>query len=152
VSTPSSAPLKTTPLHALHVKLGGRMVEFGGYDMPVQYAEGIMAEHNWTRTHCGVFDVSHMGPSFLVLSEGVSVGGPAHEKIAAIIEKLVPSDIAGLTPGKIQLSVLLNSEGGILDDLMIGRPEWPTRQGMLYIVVDAGTKEQDFALIQQAAG
>lgn len=152
MSTPSSAPLKTTPLHALHVKLGGRMVEFGGYDMPVQYAEGIMAEHNWTRTHCGVFDVSHMGPSFLVLSEGVSVGGPAHEKIAAIIEKLVPSDIAGLTPGKIQLSVLLNSEGGILDDLMIGRPEWPTRQGMLYIVVNAGTKEQDFALIQQAAG
>lgn len=149
----AQTPLKTTPLHALHLELGARMVEFGGYDMPIQYPEGIMAEHNWTRTKCGLFDVSHMGPSFLMLPEGPSAGGDsAHQRIAAIIEKLVPSDIAGLSPGKIQLSVLLNSGGGILDDLMIGRPEEADRQGALYIVVNAGTKEQDFALIQQAAG
>ena len=153
MSNPVDHSLKTTPLHALHVRLGGRMVEFGGYDMPVQYVDGIMAEHNWTRSHCGVFDVSHMGPSFLVLAEGAgSAGDATHAKIAAIVERLVPSDIEALTLGKIQLSVLLNSEGGILDDLMIGRPEWPSRQGILYIVVNAGTKEQDFALIQKAAG
>lgn len=147
-----TSPLKMTPLHALHVQLGARMVEFGGYDMPIQY-EGILAEHNWTRAHCGLFDVSHMGPSFLVLPEGPGPAGEeAHKQLAAIIERLVPSDIAALTPGKIQLSVLLNAEGGILDDLMIGRPERPERQGMLYIVVNAGTKEQDFALIETAAG
>jgi aminomethyltransferase len=148
----ATGPLKKTPLHALHMKLGARMGEFGGYDMPIQYPEGVMAEHNWTRTHCGVFDVSHMGPSFLVLDESVAVGGPAQEAISKIVERLVPSDIAGLAPGKIQLSVLLNAEGGILDDLMIGRPDWSSRQGLLYIVVNAGTKEQDFALIAKAAG
>jgi aminomethyltransferase len=148
----ATGPLKKTPLHALHMKLGARMGEFGGYDMPIQYPEGVMAEHNWTRTHCGVFDVSHMGPSFLVLDESVAVGGPAQEAISKIVERLVPSDIAGLAPGKIQLSVLLNAEGGILDDLMIGRPDWFSRQGLLYIVVNAGTKEQDFALIAKAAG
>jgi len=148
----ATGPLKKTPLHALHVKLGARMAEFGGYDMPIQYSAGVLAEHNWTREHCGVFDVSHMGPCFLVLNESVAVGGPAHEKIAQIVERLVPSDIAGLAPGRIQLSVLLNSEGGILDDLMIGRPSWPSQQGLLYIVVNAGTKEQDFTLIAGAAG
>ncbi len=142
--------LKQTPLHALHVKLGARMVDFAGYDMPVQYPEGIMAEHNWTRTHCGVFDVSHMGPCFLSLP---TLGGEgAHEHIAAIVEKLVPSDIKGLAPGKNQLSVLLDQNGGILDDLMICRPAEPELQGSLYIIVNAGTKDQDFALLQQAAG
>jgi aminomethyltransferase len=152
LSEPVTGPLKKTPLHALHVKLGARMAEFGGYDMPIQYPEGVMAEHNWTRTHCGIFDVSHMGPSFLMLDEKIAVGGPAQDAIAKIVEKLVPSDIAGLAPGKIQLTVLLNENGGILDDLMIGKPEWASRQGLLYIVVNAGTKEQDFALIQKAAG
>ena len=76
----------------------------------------------------------------------------AHRKVAAIVEKLVPSDIAGLTPGKVQLTVLLNENGGIVDDLMIGRPATRTRQGMLYIVVNAGTKDNDFALIQKTAG
>jgi aminomethyltransferase len=147
----SNKPLKTTPLHALHVRLGGRMVEFGGYDMPVQYPEGIMAEHNWTRTHAGLFDVSHMGPSFLALPQ-VGGGDGAHRKVAAIVERLVPSDIAGLAPGKVQLTVLLNENGGIIDDLMIGRPADPARQGTLYIVVNAGTKENDFALIQKTAG
>ena len=146
-----NVPLKKTPLHALHVKLAGRMVEFGGYDMPVQYAEGIMAEHNWTRTHAGLFDVSHMGPSFLALPE-LGGGDEAHRKIATIVERLVPSDIAGLAPGKVQLTVLLNEDGGIADDLMIGRPAAPELQGMLYVVVNAGTKDNDFALIQKTAG
>jgi aminomethyltransferase len=146
----SNTPLKTTPLHALHVRLGGRMVEFGGYDMPVQYADGIMAEHTWTRTHAGLFDVSHMGPSFLGLPE-LGGGDDAHRKVAAIVERLVPSDIAALAPGKLQLTVLLNEDGGILDDLMIGRCEAPD-DGLLYIVVNAGTKEQDFALLKATAG
>lgn len=147
----SDASLKKTPLHAMHVRLGARMAEFGGYDMPIQYSEGIMAEHVWTRTQAGLFDVSHMGPSFLALPE-LGGGDEAHRKVSALVEKLVPSDIAGLAPGKVQLTVLLNENGGIIDDLMIGRPAAPDRQGMLYIVVNAGTKENDFALIQQAAG
>jgi aminomethyltransferase len=148
----TQGPLKKTPLHAMHMRLGARMAEFAGYDMPIQYPAGVMAEHNWTREHCGIFDVSHMGPSFLVLDEKIAVGGPSHEAISKIVERLCPSDIGGLAPGKIQLTVWLNENGGILDDLMIGRPEWPSRQGMLYIVVNAGTKEQDFALIAKAAG
>lgn len=151
MTEPSNKPLMKTPLHALHVKLGGRMVEFGGYDMPIQYPEGIMAEHNWTRAHAGLFDVSHMGPSFLALPE-LGGGDEAHRKVAAIVEKLVPSDIAGLAPGKVQLTVLLNEDGGIIDDLMIGRPADPAMQGALYIVVNAGTKDNDFALIQKTAG
>jgi aminomethyltransferase len=149
--TEPSSPLKKTPLHALHVKLGGRMVEFGGYDMPIQYPEGIMAEHNWTRQHAGLFDVSHMGPSFLSLPQ-LGGGEEAHRKVAALVEKLVPSDIAGLAPGKVQLTVLLNENGGIIDDLMIGRPPRDDQQGGLYIVVNAGTKDNDFALIQKTAG
>ncbi len=147
----SNTPLKTTPLHPLHTRLGARMAEFGGYDMPIQYADGIMAEHNWTRAHAGLFDVSHMGPSFLSLPE-LGGGEEAHRKVSTLVEKLVPSDIAGLAPGKVQLTVLLDTNGGIVDDLMIGRPADPTRQGMLYIVVNAGTKDNDFALIQKAAG
>jgi len=143
--------LKKTPLHGLHLRLGARMAEFGGYDMPIQYADGIMAEHNWTRSHAGLFDVSHMGPSFLSLPQRGG-GDEAHKKIASIVEKLVPSDIAGLAPGKVQLTVLLNEDGGIIDDLMIGRPPRDDQQGGLYIVVNAGTKENDFALLQQAAG
>jgi aminomethyltransferase len=141
----SNAPLKKTPLHALHVRLGGRMVEFGGYDMPVQYPDGIMAEHNWTRTHAGLFDVSHMGPSFLTLPQ---LGVPdAHQKISDIFEPLVCADVRGMAPGEQKLTLLLNEDGGILDDLMVARPAEDHRQGLLYVVVNAGTKEQDFARI-----
>ena len=147
----SNTPLKTTPLHPLHTRLGARMAEFGGYDMPIQYADGIMAEHNWTRAHAGLFDVSHMGPSFLSLPE-LGGGEEAHRKVSTLVEKLVPSDIAGLAPGKVQLTVLLDTNGGIVDDLMIGRPSRDDQQGSLYIVVNAGTKDNDFALIQKAAG
>jgi aminomethyltransferase len=150
VAESPNTDLKKTPLHAMHVLLGGRMVEFGGYDMPVQYPEGIMAEHNWTRTHAGLFDVSHMGPSFLSLPK---LGGPdAHEKIAEIFEPLVCADVRGLAPGEQKLTLLLNEEGGILDDLMVARPAEEHRQGSLYIVVNAGTKEADFARIAAHAG
>jgi aminomethyltransferase len=143
--------LKRTPLHGLHLHHGGRMVEFGGYDMPVQYPGGIMAEHNWTRAEAGLFDVSHMGPGLLSLPE-LGGGDAAHRRVAALVEQLVPSDIAGLAPGKVQLTVLLNEQGGIVDDLMIGRPARADKQGQLYIVVNAGTKENDFALLQRTAG
>lgn len=143
--------LKKTPLHAMHLRLNARMAEFGGYDMPIQYSDGIMAEHNWTRTQSGLFDVSHMGPSFLSLPQ-LGGGDEAHRRVSALVEKLVPSDIAGLAPGKVQLTALLNEDGGIIDDLMIGRPLRDDQQGGLYVVVNAGTKENDFALIQKAAG
>lgn len=148
---PGPDALKRTPLHALHQALGARFGPFGGYDMPIQYPEGIIAEHVWTRTQCGLFDVSHMGPAFLALPE-LGGGEAAHRRVAALVETLVPSDIAGLPPGRMQLTVLLDETGGVLDDLMIGRPAREDRQGMLYIVVNAGTKEQDFALLSAAAG
>jgi aminomethyltransferase len=147
----SAAAVKSTPLTALHRDLGARMAPFAGYDMPIQYADGIMTEHNWTRSHAGLFDVSHMGPSFLSLPQ-LGGGDQAHRKVASIIERLVPSDIAGLAPGKVQLTVLLDANGGIIDDLMIGRPPRDDQQGMLYIVVNAGTKENDFSLIAKTAG
>src|SRR3569832_809421 len=103
-----------TPLNAAHRALVARMVPFAGYDMPVQY-EGVLAEHRWTREHAGLFDVSHMGQAKL--------RGAAPIKS---IEKLVPGDYQGLKPGKQRYSLLLNKDGGILDDLTTGR-FWPSR-------------------------
>ena len=88
----NSEHLMQTPLHDLHVKLGGKMVGFAGYDMPIQF-EGVKAEHLWTRQHCGLFDVSHMGPCFLTISGGPRDDENAHIEIAKLIETLVPSDI-----------------------------------------------------------
>ncbi len=147
-----SQPLKRTPLYQAHVAAGARLVEFGGYEMPVQYRDGVLKEHLWTREHAGVFDVSHMGPCFLTLNEKSGDGDADHRAIAAVIEPLISGDIASLKPGQLRYTLLLNEDGGIVDDLMIGRPVWPNRQGMLYIVVNAGAKEGDFALIAQAAG
>ena len=97
------------------------MVEFGGYDMPIQYPEGIMAEHNWTRTHAGLFDVSHMGPSFLSLPQ-LGGGDEAHREDRRNRRAACAAPtLRGLAPGKVQLTVLLNENGGIIDDLMIGR-------------------------------
>jgi aminomethyltransferase len=144
--------LKSTVLHPAHAASpGARLVEFGGYEMPVQYADGIMAEHRWTRDNAGAFDVSHMGPCFFELVDKSGDADADHAAIAAIVETLVPGDIAGLKPGQIRYSVLLNADGGMIDDLMIGRPFRPDRQGALYIVVNAGGKEADFALFEQAA-
>ncbi len=144
--------LKTTILNAAHRAIpGARMVEFGGYDMPVQYADGIMAEHRWTRENAGAFDVSHMGPCFLVLDKRSGDPEADHAAIAEIVETLVPGDIKGLKPGQLRYSMLLNGQGGMIDDLMIGRPRVTARNGMLYIVVNAGGKEADFELFRQAA-
>ncbi len=148
----SEGPLKTTPLTAAHRALGGRMTPFGGYDMPVQYPLGILKEHLWTREHAGLFDVSHMGPSFLDLAAKSGDGEADHRALAAIVEPLVCGDIRGLKPGQIRYTLLMNAAGGVLDDLMIGRPAEPARQGGLYIVVNAGTKEGDFAALEAAVG
>lgn len=121
------------------------MVPFAGYEMPVQF-EGVKPEHLWTREHAGLFDVSHMGPCFLFVKDGMGEPG-AHEKIAAAIERIVPSNIAILKPGQGRLSVLLSDEGGILDDLIITR--MPGIDGMLYIVVNGAVKAQDWALMEE---
>lgn len=148
---PDAEDLKFTPLHAQHIALGGRMVPFGGYELPVQYPTGIMAEHKWTREHAGLFDVSHMGPSFLMLAERSGDPEADHEAVAAIVETLACGDIKGLKPGQVRYTLLLNAAGGTIDDLMVARPADPAWAGTLYIVVNAGTKEGDFALIQKAA-
>ena len=146
-----SQDLKITPLHAAHLEAGGKMVEFGGYELPVQYRDGVLKEHLWTREHAGAFDVSHMGPCFLTLNEKTGDADADHAAVSAIIETLVCGDIRGLKPGQIRYTLMLNEQGGMIDDLMVARPVWPSRQGMLYIVVNAGTKEGDFALIEKAA-
>ena len=146
----SADDLKTTPLLDRHVAANGRMVPFGGYALPVQYPTGIMAEHKWCREQAGLFDVSHMGPSFLVLANPSGDTDADHAAIAAIIEPLICGDIAGLKPGQVRYTILLNATGGALDDLMVARA--PTDPGTLYIVVNAGTKDADFALIAKAAG
>jgi len=127
------------------------MAPFAGYDMPIQYADGVLAEHRWTREQAGLFDVSHMGPAFLTLNERTGDAEADHAAISAVIEPLICGDIAGLKPGQLRYTLLLNETGGILDDLMVGRPLAPDRQGMLYLVVNAGTKEADFQRIIAAA-
>ena len=146
------ASLRETLLANNHRALGARMVPFAGYEMPVQYPTGIIAEHNWTRTHAGLFDVSHMGPSFLVLNERTGDPDADHDAVAGILETLVSGDIRGLKPGQIRYTLLLNEEGGIFDDLMVARPSDAAWSGVLYVVVNAGTKDADFAIVQDAAG
>lgn len=138
--TASTEPLLKTPFHARHVAAGARMVPFAGYDMPVQYPAGIMAEHNWTRESAGLFDVSHMGQAFLV--------GPDHETTARALEALIPADIVNLPPGKQRYSQLLNEDGGILDDLMVTRSADPDEDGALLLVVNAACKIADYAHIE----
>lgn len=124
-------PIQTLPLDAWHRAKGGRMVEFAGYHMPVQY-EGIMAEHLWTRESAGLFDVSHMG-QLTFTGEGV----------VAALEALMPADIAGLAFNRARYSLLLDAAGGILDDLML------TRQAddRIYMVVNGATKYDDIGHI-----
>jgi aminomethyltransferase len=142
--------LRRTALHPLHVEYGAKLVPFAGYEMPVQFPDGVKEEHLWTRSEAGLFDVSHMGPCFLTLASGMRRDAAAHEEIAALIETLVASDIRGLKPGQARLTVLLNAEGGILDDLIITRPYEEDRQGELYIVVNGAMKEQDWGIFESA--
>lgn len=134
-----SETLKRTPLYDLHVELGGRMVPFAGYEMPVQYA-GIMTEHTHTRESAGLFDVSHMGQAWLK--------GPDHETTARFMETLVPADILSLEAGCQRYSQLLNADGGIIDDLMISHSAIAEFDGWLYLVVNASRKDVDFAHIR----
>jgi aminomethyltransferase len=139
---PTDAPLKTTPLTAAHIAAGGKMVAFAGYSMPVQYADGVLKEHLWTRENAGVFDVSHMGQARLT---GVAP--------LAAFEEVVPGDYIGLKPGKQKYSVLLNRAGGIIDDLMAGRPTDATTGEVddgLFVVVNGACKENDFKVIAEA--
>jgi aminomethyltransferase len=146
----TSDTLKTVPLDGRHRALGGRMVAFSGYSLPVQYPTGIIAEHKWTREHAGLFDVSHMGPAFLQLAHPTGDADADHRAVAALVEPLISGDIAGLRPSQIRYTLLLAPSGGTLDDLMVARSaKFP---GTLYIIVNAGTKENDFRLIAEAAG
>ncbi len=145
----NTAPLKL-PLDGLWRARTQKFADFAGYDMPIQF-EGLIAEHNWTRTHAGLFDVSHMGPCFFALPKGHGLqGDDAHKKVASLIERLVPADIQGLKPGQVRYTTFTNAEGGILDDLMIARPAEPGAAGDLYIVVNAGCKIEDWKLIEAA--
>lgn len=150
--THNDEDLLETPLADRHRALGARMVPFGGYAMPVQYPTGIIAEHGWTREHAGLFDVSHMGPCLLRLVGPTGDPDFDHRAVAGLIEPLVTGDVAGLKPGQLRYTLLLNGEGGVVDDLMVARPADPAEAGTLYIVVNAGTKDGDFARIQEAAG
>lgn len=138
--------LRATALWGLHKERRAKMVAFAGYEMPVQYKRGIMDEHRHTRDRAGLFDVSHMGQAFLTL-EGANASEGGHEAIAALVEELVPGNIRGLKAGGVRYTLLLNDEGGIIDDLMITRPEGAAGEGMLFLVVNAGCKEKDFAHI-----
>ena len=132
----AAAGLQQTPLHALHLELGARMVPFAGYDMPVQYPAGIMAEHRQCREAAALFDVSHMGQLRLV--------GP---DAAAALESLVPVDVVDLAVGKQRYAFFTNEQGGILDDLMVTR-----RENDLFVVVNAGCKAADIAHLQSRIG
>ena len=125
--------LKRTPLHALHLELGAKMVPFAGYAMPVQYLAGVLKEHLHTREKAGLFDVSHMGQAFL---DGVDP--------AKALERVTPADIQGIPEGMQRYGLLLNDRGGIKDDFMTTRL---AGERALYLVVNAAMKEQDFAYI-----
>ncbi len=125
--------LHKTPLHALHVELGGKMVPFAGYDMPVQYPLGIMGEHKHCREQAGLFDVSHMGQARYVGDE-------------AALEALLTCDLSEIGAGEQKYTLLPNERGGIRDDLMVSRPDG----NGIYLVVNAATKDADFAHIEAA--
>ncbi len=142
--------MKRTSLHGLHLSLGGKMVEFAGYEMPVQYPDGVLKEHLWTRAKAGLFDVSHMGQAFLTTTRLAQGSDAAHADISDAIETLLPGEIRKLKKGGMRYSALLNAEGGIMDDLMVTRPLHDDLQGMLFLVVNAACKDQDFAHIRNS--
>lgn len=127
-------PLKRTPLHALHVASGGKMVPFAGYDMPVQFAAGVLREHLHTRTAAGLFDVSHMGQIALRPKSGKV------DDAALALERLVPQDILGVASGRQRYAQFTTEAGGILDDLMVAN-----FGSHLFLVVNAACKAEDEA-------
>jgi aminomethyltransferase len=133
--------LKRTPLYDTHVKLGARMVGFAGYEMPVQYPSGVLAEHRWTREHASLFDISHMGQAVLRSSDELP------ESVAKALEGMVPGDLQGLRPGQQRYTQILNSAGGVIDDLMVTRPDVNQDDGALILIVNASRKDVDYAVI-----
>jgi aminomethyltransferase len=132
--TDAAPALRHTPLYAMHVRLGARMVPFAGYDMPVQYPGGIIREHLHTRAAAGLFDVSHMGQIALHPRSGQV------EDAARALETLVPGDMIGLAPGRQRYTLFTNAAGGVLDDLMVSN-----QRDHLVLVVNAVCKEADEA-------
>ena len=133
----STATLKKTCLYDFHVKHGGKMVDFAGYAMPVQYADqGIVASHLHTRKHCSIFDVSHMLQSRVLGEDRIE-----------FIENLTVADIEGLDLNSGTLSVFTNDDGGIIDDLIITK----TDAGYLYVVTNAGCRDKDIPLMVNKA-
>jgi aminomethyltransferase len=132
--TDAAQALRRTPLYAMHVRLGARMVPFAGYDMPVQYRGGIIAEHLHTRGAASLFDVSHMGQIALRPRSGRG------EDAARALEALVPGDIIGLAPGRQRYTLFTDAAGGVLDDLMVSN-----QRDQLMLVVNAACKEADEA-------
>ena len=139
-----AATLQQTPLHALHVSLGARMVPFAGHAMPVQYPSGLMTEHKQCRESAALFDVSHMGQLRLVGADA-----------AAALESLVPVDVVDLGLGKQRYAFFTNATGGLLDDLMIVKPDKAQAGhgfGDLFLVVNAGCKDADIRHLQTHIG
>jgi aminomethyltransferase len=134
----AESPLKRTPLYALHVAAGAKMVPFAGYAMPVQFAAGVLKEHLHTRAAAGLFDVSHMGQILLRAKSG-----DTHDAALAL-ERLVPQDIVAIAPGRQRYAQFTNESGGILDDLMIANLD-----SHLLLVVNAACKEADEALLRE---
>lgn len=124
--------MKHTPLHAAHLALNAKMGEFAGYDMPLYYADGVLKEHEWTRAHAGIFDVSHMGQ--------ITLSGKG---AAQFLEDLTPSAFKNSKQFVAKYTVLLNPQGGIIDDLIVTRLNDDT----FFIVINAGCKEKDIAWI-----
>src|SRR2546430_3110952 len=131
-------PLKRTPLHALHVARGGKLVAFAGYEMPVQYPAGVLREHLHTRTNAGLFDVSHMGQLALRPKSGQV------EDAALALERLVPQDIVAVAPGRQRYAQFTAEDGGILDDLMVAN-----FGDHLFLVVNAACKAADEAHLRE---
>ena len=127
--TATAPQLKKTPLNNAHRQLGGRMVDFGGWDMPVQYPAGTIEEHLRTRTHAGLFDVSHMGE--------IDVRG---RDAIAFVNRITSNDVTKLVDGQAQYSTLTTPEGGAVDDLLVYR----LSEDHLLLVVNAGTTEKDW--------
>jgi aminomethyltransferase len=133
----SMGALKRTPLHALHVECGARMVPFAGYELPLQFAPGILKEHLHTRSAAGLFDVSHMG-QIAVRAKSGNVGDAARS-----LERLVPVDLLGLAPGRLRYALITNDTGGILDDLMVAN-----RGDHLMLIVNAARSDADEQLLR----
>jgi aminomethyltransferase len=134
----TDAPLKRTALYGLHVELGARMVPFAGYEMPVQYASGILKEHLHVRAAAGIFDVSHMG-QFAIQARSGRI-----EEAAKALESVVPMDLLGLAPGRQRYALLTNEQGGIRDDLMIAN-----LGGRFLVVANAAGKDTDEAYLRE---